>query len=330
MSKINPVQIAPVNTVEELRLVTVKKLNELAQQNATKSSRRTDPIDMGNQRITSLSQPADGADAATKAYVDRALADLRAELISGASPKAQGPVQGGAGGVLLGSFASKPAPGSQPAGTFYFATDRNELYVVFGGAWVQVSQQTDADFKPSADGTISLGSTALRFLNAFVKSGLNVGGASAPRYLAEFLGGSVAQIHLASADTDNGGWLQAVAAGSIFFSLGAFSNGVNWTAKSANAAIFGVADNGNLSFFYDTTLNITPGIGGTYNPTLRFRVDASGNITTVAAITATGTVTAPTVNATTNFQANGTAGVTFGPSAITTLTVKNGIVTAHT
>ena len=43
----------------------------------------------------------------------------------------------------------------------------------------------------------------------------------------------------------------------------------------------------------------------------------------------TGTVKTGTVNAVTAFQANGTPGVaTFGPSAIASITVRNGIITA--
>lgn len=54
-----------------------------------------------------------------------------------------------------------------------------------------------------------------------------------------------------------------------------------------------------------------------------FVSDGSGNVTS------TGTVTAATVNSTSAYQASGVAGIaTFGPSAVASITIKQGIVTA--
>jgi hypothetical protein len=98
MPRINPISIPPVSTVEDLRQATVKQVNALARTIA-QSSTRTEDMDMGQNRITSVATPVAAGDAATKSYVDRALDALRS--VGGAVKSAiQSILQVGAGWII--------------------------------------------------------------------------------------------------------------------------------------------------------------------------------------------------------------------------------------
>jgi hypothetical protein len=278
MPKIQPIVIPPAATVEDLRQSTVKQMNTLAR-TVAQSSNRTEDMDLGNNRITSVGNPVNAADAVNLSTLERAIKNVH-------------------------------------------------------GATTAVKTFFGSAFNPPSDGGASLGTTALRWLNLFVKSGLNVGGGSAPNYLIEALGASGSQIHFNSADTDAGGWLMSLTPNDTYLMNGVAYNGVAFVAKATTAAIIELGGGGALKFYANSGLTA----GVTYSPTLRFQIDASGNITTVAAITASGNI-----NTTGGvYEANGTAGET-GPVTLTyltgtpgsgqsskTVTFNRGIETSHT
>jgi hypothetical protein len=71
------------------------------------------------------------------------------------------------------------------------------------------------------------------------------------------------------------------------------------------------------------------GTGGTPDAGMSRLGAASFSLGTVTQGDFTGTLKLATVNAVTSYQANGVAGVaTFGPSAVASITVKQGIITA--
>lgn len=232
-------------------------------------------------------------------------------------------------GTMIAALASRPAAGTlstADTGFLFLASDTKDLYEFDGAAWQYYGgAQAAQDFAPVTDGGASLGALALRFLNAFIKSGLNVGGASAINYPVEILNFTNAQLHLSDQDADTGMWVWgSTAQGGIFISYGAFKNGANWIAKATSASILVVGPAG-LAFYVNTGLTINV----SFAPTLVFQFDAGGNVVKC------GTLAATTINATTAYQANGTAGFTGTitiPAATTpgTITVKQGLITAKT
>lgn len=231
------------------------------------------------------------------------------------------------GGTYANTLANRPTDlGTNDSGFVFFATDTTDLYRWSGSAWIYFGGALAAqDFNPVADGGASLGTTALRFLNAFIKSGLNIGGASTINYPVEILNFINAQLHLSDQDADTGMWVWgSTAQGGIFISYGAFKNGANWIAKATSSAIMVVAPSG-LAFYVNTGLTINV----SFAPTLVFQFDAGGNVVKC------GTLAATTINATVGFQANGTAGITGTmniPAATSagSIVIKEGIITAFT
>lgn len=325
MSRVQPVTIPPVTDVEDLRIHIVKQLNDVTR-NLAKSSKRTESMSLGQNRITDLADPSDGADAVNLKTLQRELEALRSQLQPNAA-KTFAPIVQGQGTVVIGSFSGRPA--SADPGTFFIATDRGYETYVYNGGWQQISQETDASFTPSGDAGASLGSTADRFANAFIKSGFNLGGASAPRYLAEILSTAVTgQLHISDHDSDDGCWIMGVHNNALFLSAGAYYNGTNWVAKETSAIVITLSAGGGILISGNSGLVV----GNTFTPTSLIQTNSAGSITLVNAITASGTVQAPTVNATTAFQANGTPGTT-GTCTITaghTITFKEGLVTSFT
>lgn len=199
------------------------------------------------------------------------------------------------GGAYGNTLANQPTDlGPNDAGFVFFATDTTDLYRWSGSAWIYFGGAKAAqDFDPVTDGGASLGSTVLRWLNLFVKSGVNIGGASAPRYLAEILGTGAAPLHISDHDADDGTWILSLHGVGTYFLSGASYNGANFVAKETAATLLVLADGGGIQVFHDSSL--TPGF--TYTPTLRLAVDGTGKLTTYAgsATLANGTMLIPAV-----------------------------------
>ncbi len=116
--------------------------------------------------------------------------------------------------------------------------------------------------------------TALSAVNA---SGRLAVGHGAPSYMFDLRtpGASTAQMHVASTNTDAGGYLISANDGNLFMAGGAnySGSGTSWTAKATSAYLFGGGAAG-VRFYHDTGL--TP--GASYTPTARMKIDASGNV----------------------------------------------------
>jgi hypothetical protein len=104
----------------------------------------------------------------------------------------------------------------------------------------------------------------------------NVGnGVFTPEYAFDLRtpGSSSAQMHIASSDTDAGGYLTSANAGNLFMSAGAAWNGSAWVAKNGSAYQYGGGTAG-VRFFFDTGLTI----GSTYTPTTRMFIGPTGHV----------------------------------------------------
>jgi hypothetical protein len=155
-----------------------------------------------------------------------------------------------------------------------------------------------AAFNPPSDGGASLGSTTLRWLYAFIKSGLNVGGASTPRYLSEFLGTVTPQIHISDHDADDGGWFTSLHGVATYVIHGAiFNSTIGWIAKETSATLIAAVAGGGIQITHNSGL--TPGVQ--FSPTTVFQTDGSGKLTTYnsSATLANGTVTIPKITTST-------------------------------
>jgi hypothetical protein len=86
-------------------------------------------------------------------------------------------------------------------------------------------------------------------------------------------GSTSAQIHIASTDTDAGGYLTSANDGNLFMSAGAAWNGSAWVAKNTSAYLYGGGPAG-VRFFFDTGLTV----GNTYSPTARMIIAPSGYV----------------------------------------------------
>jgi Chaperone of endosialidase len=125
-------------------------------------------------------------------------------------------------------------------------------------------------------------------------------------------------------DTSGNLWLTGRVQGGSF--VGTTVNGGNPFSLASNGTFLGWNYSGGLgeSDFFN---NYSTG-GGTATA-FTFYANVSGTPTAVLSILANGTAVAAKVNATSSYEANGTAGVTAGPfSGITSIQSKFGIVTA--
>jgi hypothetical protein len=99
-------------------------------------------------------------------------------------------------------------------------------------------------------------------------------GTSSPLYWLDLrTPGSFSQMHIASTDTDAGGYLTSANDGNLFMAGGAAWNGSAWVAKNTSAYLYGGGPAG-VRFFFDSGLTV----GSTYTPTVRMIITPSGNV----------------------------------------------------
>ncbi len=114
-------------------------------------------------------------------------------------------------------------------------------------------------------------------LSAVNSAGRLAVGHSAPSYMFDLRtpASSTAQMHVASTNTDAGGYLISANDGNLFMAGGAnySGSGTSWTAKATSAYLFGGGAAG-VRFYHDTGL--AP--GGSYTPTARMWIGASGSV----------------------------------------------------
>lgn len=96
MPKQTPIFIPAVDTVEDLRSATVTQLNRLSTKIAQQDVRRSEPFSMGNNRLTDLADPSDGADGVNLQTLRRAISTLGG--VAGAVTQNVTEVIGGGGG----------------------------------------------------------------------------------------------------------------------------------------------------------------------------------------------------------------------------------------
>jgi hypothetical protein len=100
-------------------------------------------------------------------------------------------------------------------------------------------------------------------------------GTTSPLYALDVRtpGSTGSQVHIASTNTDAGGYLTSASDGALNLSGGAAFTGTAWIAKNTAASLF-AAINGVLSFYADSGLTV----GNVYTPTERMRITAAGNV----------------------------------------------------
>lgn len=100
--------------------------------------------------------------------------------------------------------------------------------------------------------------------------------ASLPTYIEDVRSSSIqSQVHITDHDSDDGGWLMGFHGNGLYCIAGAYYNGTNWIAKETSASFIQVVNSGNaLDVYRDSGLTV----GNSFTPTLRVRIDGSGNI----------------------------------------------------
>lgn len=101
---------------------------------------------------------------------------------------------------------------------------------------------------------------------------LGIGGATPPLYPLDVRDGTSSQVHIASADQDDGTYITSYVSGGhpgSYLSSGAEFNGTNWVAKDTQASILGVDPAGNLVVFFNAGLTV----GATFTPTQVYSIN---------------------------------------------------------
>jgi hypothetical protein len=116
--------VPDVSTISELRLVLIKIIDQISERIA-QSSRRTEDMNMGQNRITSMADASADQDAITLKQLNDAVAK-----VSKASGRAISAMPSSRG--LLSAIPGAPGP----AGAVYYATDYQHTYYWTGSAWI--------------------------------------------------------------------------------------------------------------------------------------------------------------------------------------------------
>ena len=191
---------------------------------------------------------------------------------------------------MIFATGSNPTASNYVAGTFLVRTDQNVLYVnVSGSGWEQINQETSTTYTPTSDGGVNLGSTALRFADVFVKTGINVGGTSTPAYPVEARGPASTQLHVTDHDADDAGYIMGLHGNALFLMMGCSYNGAAFVAKETAASVISIG-NSSIVVYVNTGLTV----GNTFS------------LTQVASISSAGSLNLATVNATSGYEFNGT------------------------
>ena len=185
--------------------------------------------------------------------------------------------------LILGSATlTNDAPGKLSTsgafavgGNFSFSGTDGEVTTNSSGMTLTAGSG-DKSIALSASGTGDLVFSAGGFERARIKSTGNVGiGTSIPGYRLDLRtpGGFASQLHVASTNTDAGGYWVTTADSNFYASAGAAFSGTNWMAKATSYGVFG-SGNGAIQFFTGT--GVTPGTA--LDLVERMRVDPVGNV----------------------------------------------------
>jgi len=139
-----------------------------------------------------------------------------------------------------------------------------------GGRFVQLSSSGDITGQSAGTATFTITGSGII---------LNSGGGIS--YAFESLNDLGSQLHLSDGVVDDGGYLSGFTAGAgTLWSYNAAWNGTNWIAKAITAVLIALDPTNGFTYYYDTGLTI----GNAFTPTLRFKINGTGDITKVNSI----------------------------------------------